>query len=87
MIDVDLAEKYPTIPPAILDGLRRYSVEHLGTGSFLTAVLENNLSEAIIRADRFSLAAIKDIVMYVHWEIPGPCHGSPDKVNAWLKRD
>ena len=84
---MDTDEKYPTIPPLIRAGLRRYADEHMGTGSFLTAVLENNLSEAIIRADVFSLAAIKDIVMYVHWEIPGNCHGSPEAVNAWLKRD
>ena len=84
---MDTDEKYPAMPPLIIEGLRKYADNHLPVGGFLTAVLENNLTEAIVRADMFSLAGIKDIVMYVHWEIPGDCHGSPQAVRAWLSKD
>jgi hypothetical protein len=49
--------------------------------------LENNLTEAVFRADDKSLAGLKDIVFFVHWEIPHACHGSKEKVDAWLKKD
>ena len=76
-------EKYDA-PVTILDAIRNHADHHHPCGSFTTAVLENNLSEAIGRADQFSLAGLFEIVRYVRWEIPSVCHGSPEKVKAWL---
>lgn len=62
-------------------------VEHGGpVGSFLTAVLQNDLLNAVNQADAEALAALKQIVAFVYWELPGPCWGSPQKVTAWRKR-
>ncbi len=52
-------------------------------GSFVQAVLENNLSEAFARADDTNTRFMKEIVMYVYNEIPSPAWGSPEKVDAW----
>jgi len=56
-------------------------------GDFLTAVLENNLKEAVLRADRENLLEIHTIVMFCYNELPGPCWGSPEKVKEWRSRD
>jgi len=77
--------KYPTAPIHILDAITDYANNHTPHGHFVTAVLENNLSEAIFRADSNSLAGLEDIVRFVYWEIPHSSHGSVEKVNAWLK--
>ena len=82
-----LATRYPNAPVHILDAISRYANDHIAPGGFTRAVLENDLSQAIGRADENSLAGLQDIVRYVHWEIPGGCHGSREKVEAWLKRE
>lgn len=76
-------QKYDA-PVRILDAIWNYAELHQPCGSFTTAVLENNLSEAVGRADESSQAALVEIVRYVHWEIPSVCHGSPAAVHAWL---
>ena len=74
------------IPLPILEGLREYGLHHVSPGGFLHAVLCNNLHEAVCRADVESLAAIRQIVLYVYNAMPSPCWGSPENVEAWLKR-
>jgi len=69
-----------------LDGLKRYVEQRVPTGSFLRAILENNLKEACMRADSEN---IKVIPIYVSWlfnEAPGICWGSPEKVKDWLAK-
>ena len=73
------------IPLPILEGLREYGLHHVPAGGFLHAVLCNNLHEAVCRADVDSLAAIRQIVLYVYNVMPSPCWGSQEKVQAWLK--
>ncbi len=77
---------YATIPPLVREALDKHAKEHRSTGGFVTAVLENNLMEAVGQADHNSLAALPSIVAYVYNEIPGACHGSPAKVKAWRER-
>lgn len=73
------------IPPRILAGLNRYWNEHVATGHFLRGALENDLREAVLRADANSLAALRDIVLFIYNELPSECHGSKEKVAAWIK--
>lgn len=75
-----------TIPERILAGLTRYASYGTPTGHFLRAALENNLREAVLRADTNSLAALRDIVLFIYNEMPSDCHGSKEKVEAWIKR-
>lgn len=56
----------------------------LPTGDFLRAVLENNLSEAILRADDVNLRALPHIVAYVHEHLPAVAWGSKAAVDRWL---
>lgn len=74
------------VPPEIIESLERYVNDKLQTGSFLHAVLENNLTEALGRADHKNIVCIWAIMNYVYNELPSVCWGNPDKVKAWLLR-
>ena len=54
------------LPVNVQIGLTRYVKHHIPPGSFLRAVLENNLSEAVANADERNLVEIKKIVQYVY---------------------
>ena len=74
-------------PPQIVAGIRRYVDHRIPPGGFVTAVLENNLKEAFMRADDGNIAAMFEIVSYCYNEIPGTCWGSPERVAAWLANE
>ena len=63
-----------------------YVTKNWEPGGFVTAVLENNLMEALGRADIVNREDIFEICEYVYNEIPSICHGSPEKVRKWLSR-
>ena len=79
----DFKVVYPAAPTRIIDAILGH-VDRRRCGSFTTALLSNNLS-AILRADKESLAGIKDLVRFIYNEIPAECWGSPEKVSAWLE--
>ena len=72
------------VPPNIKGAIERYIKDRLPPGHFTTAVLENNLREAFLYADRDSLANMLDIVSYVYNTIPSIAWGSPQRVKDWL---
>jgi hypothetical protein len=74
---------YP-VPPMLLAGLERYRSQRIPTGDFLRAVLENNLKEAVGRADIHSQAALCAITSWCYNNLPSEAWGSPKKVDAWL---
>lgn len=75
------------MPESLIASLSRYSTEHVATGGFLKAVLENDLCEAVCRASESNFQLLPVIVRYVYNELPSPCWGSKEKVAAWLKKD
>ena len=74
-----------TIPTHMMVGLERYVEEHCPVGHFLTAVLENNLKEAVNRADDYNLNNLPVYVHYLYNEVDARCWGSPEKVKKWLE--
>jgi hypothetical protein len=76
---------YTSIPRQVMEALRRHGdpAQRGPTGDFVTAVLENDLHNAVGRADHKSLAALSSIVAWVYNEMPAPAWGSPEKVAAW----
>lgn len=71
-------------PQDIRESLQRYIERGIMPGGFLTAVLENNLLQAITRADNENLKLLPNIVSYCWNEIPSTCWGSPERVDKWL---
>jgi hypothetical protein len=74
------------VPEHLRGGLLLYVENGIPPGHFLTAVLENNLMEAIGRADEESARGLVGLCGYIYNEVPSTCHGSPQKVEAWIKR-
>ena len=75
------------IPKLTLEGLRGYMRQHRHPGDWLYYVLTNDLCRAVGRADDTNLAALRDIMSYVHLCLPARCHGSPEAVKAWLNQE
>lgn len=71
----------------IKESLELYVKHKIKPGGFLTACLENNLSEAFGRADHINQARMFGIVQYMYNEIPSDCWGSPEKVEAWVTEE
>jgi len=65
-------------------GLTRYVEERLPTGSFLRAVLCNDLIGAIGRADSESVGDLQALVSFLFNEVRSDCYGSPEVVDRWL---
>lgn len=55
-------------------------------GSFMMAVVSNDLHEACSRADDVNRYNLWDIVGWFYNEAPSDAWGSPAKVNAWLAK-
>ncbi len=76
---------YSLIPERIMSNLLYYVKGEEAPGGFLYAVLCNNLFAAVSRADEEIKPLIPLIVQYIHWEVPGGCHGSPEHVKRWME--
>ena len=72
------------IPLHCRAGIIRYIEEHIPPGSFLTAVLSNDLIRAVRAADAANYAALRDYVRFLTFHAPGDCWGSPEKFKAWV---
>ena len=69
---------YSTFPNAgLVQGLRLYFENGIEPGSFLSAVLCNDLKEACGRADRFNRHLLFEIVYWLHNDAPAGTWGSP----------
>ncbi len=75
---------YSKCPPDLEEGFRRYVDGGVPTGGFLRAVLENDLSLAVKRADLVNRRRIHDVVRFLD-ELPPVCWGSKRKVEGWLE--
>ena len=74
------------VPLHTMRGIQNYVENHVPPGSFLRAVFEHELFDAFMRADLDNRSAMFDIVNYINLNLPCACHGSPEKVAAWIKR-
>lgn len=77
-------DHYP-IPHEMMMSLQRYLSHGIMPGSFMTAVLENNLTRAFATADSFNTANMKNIVGYMYNEFPEAAWGSREKVEIYLE--
>lgn len=77
-------DSYYPINDYIYGALERYLNNGISPGSFMTAVLENNLMEAFGRADTFNAANMKNIIGYVYNHVPSNAWGSAEKVRDYL---
>lgn len=74
------------IPSHMHGAISRYVQHGTPPGSFLTAVLSNDLREAFAHADPINQAAMLHWVRFLYNHMPSDSHGSSSKVRAWQER-
>ena len=74
---------YGIYPGNTVGGAKRWIESGILPGDFLTAVIQNHLTEALGKADDENRAAIFKIISWWHHEAPSSCWGSPEKVKEW----
>lgn len=77
-----LADK---VPEHLREGLARYILRGITPGSFLRAVLCNDLHGAIRHGDDDSIAGLRDIIMFLNNDCPTGCFGHPEKFSDWCR--
>lgn len=75
------------IPERMMGGIRRYVNDRIKPGRFLTAVICNNLNNAVGAADDENMANLPAYAAYFHNEVPAICWGSKEKMIGWLADD
>jgi hypothetical protein len=74
---------YAAIPEPMREGIIRWVEEGVRPGSFLWAVIRNNLFDAWGHADDTNRALLTLYVRWFYWEAPGGCCGSAEAAAAW----
>ncbi len=77
--------RYRTLKASIIEGVILYVVAGVPVGSFLEAVITNDLKEACGRADDLNRYHLFDIVSLLYNEVPMKCWGSPAAYVAWVR--
>jgi hypothetical protein len=72
------------IPAYMVGAVKRYVLEGIPPGSFLQAVLENDLIAAFGAADVENTDAMRGWTILVYNCLPSDCHGSRDIVRAYM---
>lgn len=73
------------IPPHLHGGLTRYLQARIRPGRFIYSVLTNDLNEAMLRWAGPGPNPSEGLIRFFCSEVPAPCWGSVDKVEAYLK--
>lgn len=78
----------PDLPvrPDIKQKLIDYAIKGYPLGHFLTSVVENDLFEALGRADSYNRASLYQICHFIYNELPAGCWGSPEIVKKHYAR-
>ncbi len=83
---LDETLKQYQIPEHMHCAITDYIVDGIPPGDFLTAVLSNDLQEAVARADSENQAALVQWVCWLYNEAPSDCWGSLEKVADWIQK-
>ena len=73
------------IPDHVRESLLAYWHDRRPPGGFCEAVLENDLTQAVFRADEENLKHLADTVCWVYQNLPWNVSGSKQKVQVHLK--
>lgn len=74
---------YSALPGHMQHGARLYIERGIRPGSFLTAVICNDLFTTMEKADDINRHRLLDWCSFFYNEAPSDCYGSPEKFAAW----
>jgi hypothetical protein len=75
---------YSKLPEHIRPGMKFYLERGVMPGSFLQAVLSNNLMESFRKADHINKHRMYDIVEFLYNDAPYDAWGSPAALAQWV---
>jgi hypothetical protein len=75
---------YSELPEHMQGAMQRYMEYGIEPGSFLTAVLCNDLMGAVGRADSINRDRLNDYATWLYNNAPPPSFGSREKFEAWI---
>ncbi len=75
---------YSMLPERLQGGAQRYIEHGIEPGSFLTAIICNDLREACACADDEMRHRLFDIVSWFYNEAPAQCWGGRERMAAWI---
>ena len=81
-----MREEMQILPENLRGGMTRYLQHGIEPGSFLRAVLENDLLNAFGRADNENKRNLEEIVRWIYNYAPADSWGSTAKVEAWMNK-
>jgi hypothetical protein len=73
------------MPEHMEEGLYLYLTYRIPPGSFMLAVLSNDLIGAAQQADHINKNALFKWANFMYNFLPGKCYGSKENVQNWLK--
>jgi hypothetical protein len=76
--------EYAAIPPHMQDAIKRYVIDKLRPGSFLSSVISNDLRGAVNYADSENLPLLPVYVKWFYNRAPSGCSGNPQQLEDWL---
>lgn len=77
---------YDKLPERLRGGVQRYIEKGIRPGNFLTAVIENNLTESVGMADDDMIKVLPEIVGWFYNQAPAICWGSATKAKKWMRK-
>jgi len=77
--------KYSLIPERMQEAIKRYVIDRVKPGRFLTAIITNDLYGAFEAADEENAKLVELYVWWFHNFPPAKCCGSHADMLAWLQ--
>ena len=77
---------YSGLPEHMRNGAKLYIESGILPGSFMTAIISNDLATACATADSINKERIYEICSWFYLMAPSDCYGSSDKMNAWIQK-
>ena len=73
------------IPERMHGALIRWVIYRIPPGHFLSAILKNDLREAVSRADDENVGILHQWVRFLHNHTPSECWGSKEVFDRWVE--
>lgn len=74
------------VPEHMKEAIANYITNGWEPGSFMFAVLTNDLAGAVVRADYLNRQALSDIVAWLMEYAPADCWGNRRIVEEWMEK-
>jgi hypothetical protein len=92
--EVDMAQDYVArmgltdfrFSAHLVESLEDYVRTGRPVGSFLEAVISNNLKDAVMFADARNICNLPAFASYMYNNMPAPSQGSRERYRAWVER-